>query len=123
MLVPVRWTAGEGRFDTLLMSKLAPSVFVKGGAEGVHCAALPGLGLGVAVKVDDGAKRGAERALAETIAALLPQGRSALADELAGEIVNWRGTRVGRIAASRELQRALGSLAALDRGDCGVAGA
>jgi len=112
--------AGEGRFDTLVMSKLAPSVFVKGGAEGVHCAALPGLGLGVAVKVDDGAKRGAERALAETIAALLPQGRSALADQLAGEIVNWRGTRVGRIAASRELQRALGSLAALDRGDCGV---
>jgi len=112
--------AGEGRFDTLVMSKLAPSVFVKGGAEGVHCAALPGLALGVAVKVDDGAKRGAERALAETIAALLPQGRSALADQLAGEIVNWRGTRVGRIAASRELQRALGSLAALDRGDCGV---
>jgi len=112
--------AGEGRFDTLVMSKLAPSVFVKGGAEGVHCAALPGLGLGVAVKVDDGAKRGAERALAETIAALLPQARAALADQLAGEIVNWRGTRVGRIAASPELQRALGSLAALDRGDCGV---
>ena len=57
--------AGEGRFDTLVMSKLAPSVFVKGGAEGVHCAALPELGLGVALKIDDGAKRGAERALAE----------------------------------------------------------
>jgi len=112
--------AGEGRFDTLVMSKLAPSVFVKGGAEGVHCAALPGLGLGVAVKVDDGAKRGAERALAETIAALLPQARAALEDQLAGEIVNWRGTRAGGIAASPELQRALGSLAALDRGDCGV---
>jgi L-asparaginase II len=112
--------AGEGRFDTLVMSKLAPSVFVKGGAEGVHCAALPGLGLGVAVKVEDGAKRGAERALAETIAALLPPARSALADQLDGEIVNWRGTRVGRIAASPELQRALGPLAALDRGDCGV---
>ena len=42
--------AGEGRFDTLVMGKLAPSVFVKGGAEGVHCAALPALGLGIAVK-------------------------------------------------------------------------
>ena len=107
--------AGEGRFDTLVMSKLAPFVFVKGGAEGVHCAALPGLGLGVAVKVDDGAKRGTERALAEVIAALLPEARSALADQLDGEIVNWRGTSVGRIAASPELRRALGSLADLDR--------
>ena len=108
--------AGEGRFDTLVMSKLAPSVFVKGGAEGVHCAALPRLGLGVAVKVDDGAKRGTERALAEMIAALLPKARSALADQLDGEIVNWRGTSVGRIAASPELRRALGSLADFDRG-------
>ncbi len=108
--------AGEGRFDTLVMSKLAPSVFVKGGAEGVHCAALPRLGLGVAVKVDDGAKRGTERALAEVIAALLPEARPALADQLDGEIVNWRGTSVGRIAVSPELRRALGSLADFDRG-------
>lgn len=102
--------AGEGRFDTLVMATLAPSVFVKGGAEGVHCASLPGLGLGIAVKIDDGAKRGTERALAETIAALLPEARPALADQLNGEIANWRGTSVGGIAASPELQRALGSL-------------
>ena len=50
--------AGEGRFDTIAMRALAPALFVKGGAEGVHCAALPKLGLGVALKVDDGAKRG-----------------------------------------------------------------
>jgi L-asparaginase II len=111
--------AGEGRFDTLVMRKLAPAVFVKGGAEGVHCAALPGLGLGVAVKVDDGAKRGTERALAEVIAALLPEARPALAAQLDVEIVNWRGTSVGRVAASPELQRALGSLAAPDRGYAG----
>jgi L-asparaginase II len=102
--------AGEGRFDTLVMSKLAPSVFVKGGAEGVHCASLPGLGLGIAVKADDGAKRGAERALAEVIAALLPEARSALADQLEGEIRNWRGTDVGRIGASPDLQRALAGI-------------
>ena len=102
--------AGEGRFDTQVMRGLAPSVFVKGGAEGVHCAALPGLGLGIAVKVDDGAKRGAERALAETIAALLPEARPGLADQLDGEMLNWRGTRVGRIAPSEEF---LGALAAM----------
>ncbi len=102
--------AGERRFDTLVMGKLAPAVFVKGGAEGVHCAALPGLGLGIAVKADDGAKRGAERALAETIAALLPEAWPALADQLDSEILNWRGTSVGRIAASAELQAALAAL-------------
>jgi L-asparaginase II len=102
--------AGEGRFDTLVMSKLAPSVFVKGGAEGVHCASLPGLGLGIAVKVDDGTKRGTERALAETIAALLPEARPALADQLDGEIRNWRGACVGRITASADLQSALAGL-------------
>ena len=102
--------AGEGRFDTVVMSALAPSVFVKGGAEGVHCAALPGLGLGIAVKVDDGAKRGAERALAEVIAALLPKTRLALAAQLEGEIFNWRGTSVGRMVAGDELKRALAAL-------------
>ena len=57
--------AGEGRFDTIVMTGLAPSVFIKGGAEGVHCAALPELGIGIALKVDDGAKREkAETALA-----------------------------------------------------------
>jgi L-asparaginase II len=33
---------------------------VKTGAEGVYCASLPTLGLGVALKVDDGAGRAAE---------------------------------------------------------------
>jgi L-asparaginase II len=107
--------AGEGRFDTIVMSALAPAVFTKGGAEGVHCAALPGLGLGIAVKVEDGAKRGAERALAEVIAVLLPEARFALADQLEGEILNWRGTRVGRIAAGADLERALAEIEARPR--------
>ncbi|HEX2447750.1 MAG TPA: asparaginase [Methyloceanibacter sp.] len=104
------FVAGEGRFDTLVMEKLAPSVFVKGGAEGVHCASLPELDLGIALKIDDGAKRGTERALAETIAALLPKARGTLADQLDGEIRNWRGTSVGRIALSPELDQALAGL-------------
>lgn len=107
--------AGEGRFDTIAMGALAPELFVKGGAEGVHCAALPGLGLGVALKVDDGAKRGAEQALAEVLAALLPEARRALADHLDGELLNWRGISVGRITASAGLQRALGAIDATPR--------
>jgi L-asparaginase II len=107
--------AGEGRFDTIAMAALAPSVFVKGGAEGVHCAALPELGLGIALKVDDGAKRGAERAMAEVLAALVPDARTALSDELEGELLNWRGVRVGQIVASPDLLRALASLEAAPR--------
>jgi L-asparaginase II len=102
--------AGEGRFDTMVMRALPPRVFVKGGAEGVHCAGLPALGLGIALKIDDGAKRGTERALAEVIAALLPEARRALADQLDGELRNWRGIKVGRIAASPDLLAALAAL-------------
>jgi L-asparaginase II len=107
--------AGEGRFDTIVLRGLAPSAFVKGGAEGVHCAALPGLGLGLALKIDDGAKRAAERALSEVLAALLPQASSVLANELDGEVLNWRGFSVGRVGASEALKRAIGTLDGVSR--------
>ena len=74
-----------------------------------------GLGLGIALKIDDGAKRGAERALAELLAVLLPKARSALADQLDGEMLNWRGLSVGRVMASSELQQAVAALAATPR--------
>lgn len=102
--------AGEGRFDTIVMRALAPSVFVKGGAEGVHCAALPELGLGLALKMDDGAKRGAERALGEVLAALLPRASAVLGEQLQGELLNWRGISVGRVAASKTLEQAIATL-------------
>jgi L-asparaginase II len=97
------------------MRALAPALFVKGGAEGVHCAALPGLGLGIALKVDDGAKRGTERALAEILVSLIPDARTALAEQLAGELLNWRGTRVGQAVASAALTRELAALAIAPR--------
>ncbi len=56
--------AGSGRFDTALMARKGYGLVAKGGAEGVHAAALPGLGLGVALKIDDGAGRAAEVAMA-----------------------------------------------------------
>ncbi len=102
--------AGEGRFDTLMLRGLAGAAFTKGGAEGVHCAALPALGLGIALKIDDGAKRGAERALSEVLAVLLPKAQAALGDQLKGELRNWRGLTVGRVAASPALQQSLGEL-------------
>ena len=51
--------AGTDRFCTDFMVATAPRVFVKTGAEGVFCAAVPAYGLGVALKCDDGAGRAA----------------------------------------------------------------
>ncbi|RVD09310.1 asparaginase, partial [Mesorhizobium sp. M2A.F.Ca.ET.029.05.1.1] len=52
--------AGTGKADVALMQAAPGRIFVKTGAEGVYCAALPELGLGIALKCDDGAGRGAE---------------------------------------------------------------
>ena len=48
--------AGNARFCTRLMSAV-PRVFVKTGAEGVFIAAIEHAGIGVCVKIDDGASR------------------------------------------------------------------
>jgi L-asparaginase II len=102
--------AGEGRFDTAIMRKLGDAAFLKGGAEGVHCGALPGLGIGVAVKVDDGTKRGAERVLYYLLSRLIPSADQMLVGELAGEIRNWHGERVGTIGPAPALKAAVRAL-------------
>jgi L-asparaginase II len=56
------FVAGTGREDTELMQAV-PGLLVKGGADGVHVAALPGRGA-VALKLDDGGDRGRTPALA-----------------------------------------------------------
>jgi L-asparaginase II len=57
--------AGTGREDTELMQTV-PGLLVKGGADGVHVAALPGRGA-VALKLDDGGDRGRTPALAAAL--------------------------------------------------------
>ncbi len=56
------FVAGTGREDTDLM-RAVPGLLVKGGADGVHVAAVPGAGA-VALKLDDGGDRGRMPALA-----------------------------------------------------------
>jgi L-asparaginase II len=56
--------SGSAGLPTALMRAAGASLVVKPGAEGVYAAALPRLGLGVALKVEDGAGRAAEVALA-----------------------------------------------------------
>jgi len=56
--------AGTGRFCTRINGALGGVAQVKTGAEGVFCAMLPTLGLGVAIKIWDGAGRASEVAMA-----------------------------------------------------------
>jgi L-asparaginase II len=92
--------AGTGRFDTEVMQAFGPRAFVKVGAEGVHCAALPDLGLGIAVKCDDGAGRAAELVMATLLARYLGEGVPGR--WLTPVLRNWNGIEVGapRAAAS-----------------------
>ena len=49
--------AGEGEFDTELMRQTPGELISKSGAEGVQCIGMLGEGMGLAIKVIDGAKR------------------------------------------------------------------
>jgi L-asparaginase II len=78
-------------------------IFVKVGAEGVFCAAVPELGLGIALKCDDGAGRAAEIMIAAVLAKLRTD------DEvLAGSMIkaanpvlkNWNGIEVASLRPS-----------------------
>jgi L-asparaginase II len=92
--------AGTGRFCTELMTGLGARVFGKSGAEGVYCASLPELGLGLAVKCDDGAGRAAQGVTAALIARLLkPEGAQAqLLGRLSRPVLkNWNGIAVGAL--------------------------
>jgi L-asparaginase II len=96
--------AGSGRFDTRVMQALGERVFCKVGAEGVHCAALPELGLGVAIKMDDGNNaRAVEVVMAAVIRRLLPlEGEAAALLQLLADVGlrNWNGIEVGRLQAA-----------------------
>jgi L-asparaginase II len=101
--------AGPGRLDTLVMAKVPGRVFMKTGAEGVYCGAFPDLGLGFAVKIDDGAKRASEAVTLALLNRLIPQTQG-LGD--AGPMRNWQGLDVGETRISTTLARALERLPA-----------
>lgn len=94
------YMADTGRSCTRIMEAGGGRVFAKTGAEGVFCAALPGLGLGIALKCDDGGTRAAEA----MVCALL--GRLIGADDALGAsleamsrqpLKNRRGIEVGEV--------------------------
>ncbi len=102
--------AGRRRFDTIVIEATREAAdgpaLVKTGAEGVYGAILPGLGLGVALKIDDGAKRAAEVAMAAILIRLgVIDGslEKTLAGVIEPVVVNAAGDPVGTIRAAPAL--------------------
>lgn len=94
--------AGTAKFDTRIMQAV-PRLFIKVGAEGVYCGALPHASIGFALKIDDGASRGAEVAIARVLSELdcwTADEARAISEFTHSTIRNWRKLEVGATRAS-----------------------
>lgn len=91
------FVAGTNRPCTTMIEAARGAASVKTGAEGVYVGVLRELGLGVALKIDDGAGRAAETAMAAILAALgvAPTDDPAIAGLIDGPILNTRDQVVG----------------------------
>lgn len=104
--------SGTGRACADLIAAARGRTVVKTGAEAVFMAALPGQGLGVALKIDDGGTRAAEAVMAALLVRLGEADRDdpRVSRHLDPPLKNWRGDVVGR----RRITPALGLSGALD---------
>ena len=97
--------AGSGRFCTRVIEATKGRALVKTGAEGVFCGALPELGLGFALKVDDGAGRAAEVACGRVLRRLGVIGETetaALAAVFQPTLFNRAGRAVGELRTAAD---------------------
>ncbi|MBM4284207.1 MAG: asparaginase [Deltaproteobacteria bacterium] len=95
-----RLIAGDGRLETMIMEALPGRVFAKTGAEGGFALALPEQGLGVALKIEDGAGRALNPAVIQVLRELellTPEAERALAPYAAPVLHNHRKQEVGRL--------------------------
>jgi len=89
------FVAGTGRSCTRIITERAPRVVVKGGAEGVYCGVDRGNQLGIALKTDDGSKRGSELAIEAAIRHVLGE-----SPPDPTPLYNVAGTMVGEVRLS-----------------------
>lgn len=103
--------AGRRRFDTEILKLFGPDgPYLKGGAEGVHCIAIPEAGIGIAIKADDGGNRASDIAAALMLAAFArPEGEAAaaLADRVERTERDRNGRPVGMTRPSEALRAAV----------------
>lgn len=99
---------GRDGFCTRVMEALAPDVLVKTGAEGTCCAAIVSQGVGIALKIDDGASRASEVAVGAILRHLSAVDNSCfsgLRAKLEPDVLNVAGLKAGVIKASSMLMR------------------
>lgn len=97
---------GSERLCTELLRTVDGRLFAKVGAEGVYVAGSPGAEVGIAIKVEDGARRAAEPALLAVLGELgfLSEQELARLERWAEpELTNTRGEVVGRIRVRSNL--------------------
>jgi L-asparaginase II len=100
-----RYVGGSERFDTALIEVTGGRIVGKAGAEGVHADALLREGLGLALKVADGARRAAAPAAIELlreVGAFAPGEAEALGDFASPVVRNVAGAAVGRVRAEAD---------------------
>ena len=105
--------AGTGRMCTRIMQVTGRRASVKVGAEGVYVAMFPELGLGAALKADDGQTRAAETLMAELTRTVLQLDGAAdqiLADCANPSLKNHNQMVIGSIALADETRRILATL-------------
>jgi L-asparaginase II len=98
--------SGTGRFDAAINRVLGGRAMVKIGAEGMLCACLPALRLGLSLKIADGASRAAEVATAAILRKLDVLSSSDMAELSAWTrplLINRAGLEVGEIRAVETL--------------------
>lgn len=99
---------GTDRFDTILLQETQGAVIAKVGAEGVHSVAVPRLGLGLALKVEDGALRAQHVAVVvalQQLGVLPTELPPRLAEFLTRPVRNTRGEVVGEVRAAAGVVR------------------
>jgi L-asparaginase II len=98
--------AGTGRYDTRLIEVTNGRIIGKMGAEGVFALTVPSLGMGLALKIEDGADRAIYPAVTEALLQLkwlTPLEGQELAAFHTPLVRNWKGTVVGRIQPAFKL--------------------
>lgn len=104
MMTHPHLVAGHGTSCTELMRLAQGRAAVKRGADGVYVAILPDPGLGIAVKMSDGASRGRDVVMAHVLdrLGLLPKG-AATAQWTRPAIRNWDGIATGEVRPATAL--------------------
>lgn len=95
-------TSSPGRIPLLIMVATEGRLLAKEGAEGVLCIGDTAGGWGLAIKSVDGAVRATGPAAVEALAGrglLTPVELERLAEVRRPDLLNWQGTRVGRLTA------------------------